>query len=115
MKKLLSLVLALTLASGLALPAAAAEESADAALARVTQAVKDTLALDTAGYDQFQGDRYEDGLTGVWSLRWDGAEGSLSVDALDDGTVTGYYLGENYTAPSSGFPTFPQGDADAAA
>ena len=58
MKKLLSLVLALTLASGLALPAAAAEESADAALARVTQAVKDTLALDTTGYDQFQGDRY---------------------------------------------------------
>ena len=96
------------------LPAAAAEESADAALARVTQAVKDTLALDTAGYDQFQGDRYEDGLTGVWSLRWDGAEGSLSVDALDDGTVTGYYLGESDTSPSSGFPTFPQGDAGAA-
>ena len=116
MKKLLSLVLALTLASGLALPAAAAEESADAALARVTQAVKDTLALDTTGYDQFQGDRYEDGLTGVWSLRWDGAEGSLSVDALDDGTVTGYYLGESYTSPSGGdFPVFPQGDADAAA
>ena len=116
MKKLLSLVLALTLASGLALPAAAAEESADAALARVTQAVKDTLALDTTGYDQFQGDRYEDGLTGVWSLRWDGAEGSLSVDALDDGTVTGYYLGENYTSPSGrDFPAFPQGDADAAA
>ena len=114
MKKLLSLVLALTLASGLALPAAAAEESADAALARVTQAVKDTLALDTTGYDQFQGDRYEDGLTGVWSLRWDGAEGSLSVDALDDGTVTGYYLGESDTSPSSGFPTFPQGDAGAA-
>lgn len=115
MKKLLSLMLALAVALGLALPAAAAEESADAALARVTQAVKDTLALDTTGYDQFQGDRYEDGLTGVWSLRWDGAEGSLSVDALDDGTVTGYYLGENYTAPSNGFPTFPQGDADAAA
>ena len=115
MKKLLSLMLALAVALGLALPSAAAEESADAALARVTQAVKDTLALDTTGYDQFQGDRYEDGLTGVWSLRWDGAEGSLSVDTLDDGTVTGYYLGENYTAPSNGFPTFPQGDADAAA
>ena len=57
MKKLLSLMLALAVALGLALPAAAAEESADAALARVTQAVKDTLALDTAGYDQFQGDR----------------------------------------------------------
>ena len=58
MKKLLSLMLALAVALGLALPAAAAEESADAALTRVTQAVKDTLALDTAGYDLFQGDRY---------------------------------------------------------
>lgn len=114
MKKLLSLMLALAVALGLALPAAAAEESADAALTRVTQAVKDTLALDTAGYDLFQGDRYEDGLTGVWSLRWEGTDGALSVEALDDGTVTGYYLGENYTAPSSGFPTFPQGDAGAA-
>ena len=116
MKKLLSLGLALALTWGLALPASAAEESADAALSRVTQAVKDTLALDTGAYDEFQGDRYESGLTDLWSLQWRGTDNTLSVEALDDGTVTSYHLGESMAVPSGGdFPAFPQGDAAAAA
>ena len=132
MKKLLSLILALTMGLGLTLPAhaaeepvsdaaadasaglTAAEETADAALARVTGLVKDALGLNTEGYDDFWGDRYENGLTDVWSLNWSGSDGDLSVEALDDGTVISYRLGQTYSAYSA-FPTFPGGDADAAA
>ena len=50
MKKLYSILIAAccaALLTGAALPALAAEDSADAQLARVTQAVKSTLDLDT--------------------------------------------------------------------
>ena len=132
MKKLLSLILALTMGLGLTLPAhaaeepvsdaaaastdelTAAEETADEALARVTGLVKDALGLNTEGYDDFWGDRYENGLADVWSLNWSGSDGDLSVEALDDGTVISYRLGQTYSAYSA-FPTFPGGDADAAA
>lgn len=67
MKKLLSLMLALAMLLGLTLPAVAAEETSDAALARVTQTVKETLELDTEDYEEFWGSWYEDGLTGIWS------------------------------------------------
>ena len=61
MKKLFSLTLAMVTALGLMLPASAAEETTDEALARVTQAVKAALDLDTDAYDEFQGSWYEDG------------------------------------------------------
>lgn len=116
MKKLLSLTLALVMALGLALPASAAEETADESLARITKSVKDTLDLDTEDYDDFWGERYEDGLTGVWDLYWSGLDTDLSVSALDDGTVISYRAGQPYTVSGSeAFPTFPQGDAAAAA
>ena len=116
MKKLFSLFLSLALALGLAIPTGAAEEPAEVALARVTRIVKETLALNTEGYDDFHGDRYEDGLTGVWNLYWSGLDGDLSISALDDGTVINYRLGQSYTASSGGqFPTFPRGDEAAAA
>ena len=114
-KKLLSLVVALGLVLGLAAPVAA-DEGADAALSRVTQAVKRTLDLDTDAYDTFRGDRYEDGFTATWSLSWSGSDGSLSIDALDDGTVIYYRLGQEDPLPANGaFPAFPQGDSEAAA
>ena len=50
MKKLFSLTLAMVTALGLMLPASAAEETTDEALARVTQAVKAALDLDTDAY-----------------------------------------------------------------
>ena len=116
MKKLLSLTLALVMALGLALPASAAEETADESLARITKSVKDTLDLDTEDYDDFWGERYEDGLTGIWDLYWSGLDTDLSVSALDDGTVISYRAGRPYTVSGSeAFPTFPQGDAAAAA
>ena len=117
MKKLFSLTLAMVTALGLMLPASAAEETTDEALARVTQAVKAALDLDTDAYDEFQGSWYEDGLTGAWDLYWSTElEEELSISALDDGTVISYDLGLPYTASNSGdFPVFPQGDEAAAA
>ena len=82
MKKLFSLTLAMVTALGLMLPASAAEETTDEALARVTQAVKAALDLDTDAYDEFQGSWYEDGLTGAWDLYWSTElEEELSISA----------------------------------
>lgn len=54
MKKLFSLTLAMVTALGLMLPASAAEETTDEALARVTQAVKAALDLDTVPMTNFR-------------------------------------------------------------
>ena len=88
MKKLLSLLLSVMLLTGAALPAAAAEATADAKLTEITQSVKATLALDTEDYSHFQGNYSEQELTPMWDLYWDGDSGSLSVTALEDGTIT---------------------------
>ena len=117
MKKLLSLLLSVLLLTGAALPAAAAEEAdADAKLAEITQSVKDTLSLDTDGYSYFEGNYSDQELTSLWDLYWDGESGSLSVTALEDGTITSYYLYDNEadSASPQGLPTFPQGDPGAA-
>lgn len=110
MKKVVSLVLTLTLSLSLALPAAA-KETSDEALSRITQSVKETLDLNTDVYDEFQGEREEVASIRVWNLYWSGIDEDLSVEVLDDGTITNYYLGQSYSSPSNGdFPTFPQGD-----
>ena len=117
MKKLLSLLLSVLLLTGAALPAAAAEEAdADAKLAEITQSVKDTLSLDTDGYSYFEGNYSDQELASLWDLYWDGESGSLSVTALEDGTITSYYLYDNEvdSASPQGLPTFPQGDPGAA-
>lgn len=110
MKRLLSLTLAAALLAALTLPAAAAEEAQDARLARVTSLVKETLALDTDSYETFRGDLSED-LVPVWDLSWEGERRSLSVQALEDGTVVSLYRWES--SPSAaysgdGFPSFPE-------
>ena len=117
MKKLLSLLLSVLLLTGAALPAAAAEEAdADAKLAEITQSVKDTLSLDTDGYSYFEGNYSDQELASLWDLYWDGESGSLSVTALEDGTITSYYLYDNEvdSASPQGLPTFPQGDPGSA-
>ncbi len=115
-RKLLSLLLSLLLAVGGTVPAAAAD-TADARLARVTQAVKAALDLDTEAYDYFQGDYEEQELIPLWDLYWEGEAGSLSVTALEDGTIISYSLGSTETDSSAyqGLPAFPKGDAAAAA
>ena len=112
MKKLLSLLLSVLLLTGAALPAAAAEEDADAKLTAITQSVKTALALDTEDYSYFQGNYDQQELTALWDLYWDGQTGSLSVSALDDGTIISYYRYDNMDESGSqeGLPTFPQGD-----
>ena len=56
MKKIVSLFLGAVLLISAALPTAAAADTADAKLTRITQTVKTTLALDTEAYSYFQGD-----------------------------------------------------------
>lgn len=112
MKKLLALLLVFGLAVSAAVPAAAAEGGSDEALAAVTRSVKETLELDTGGYDDFQGD-YESGeLVPMWYLSWRGDAGSLTISALADGTVASYTRSDadQTTSPASGLPAFPEGD-----
>lgn len=116
MKRLLSLTLAAALLAALTLPAAAAEDSQDARLAKVTAQVKKTLALDTEAYETFRGGLSEN-LTPVWELSWESDRRSLSVSALEDGTIVSLYRWEYDPSPSdvrAAFPTFPEsgGEAD---
>lgn len=115
MKKLLSLLLAAALLGALGAPAAATEESTDARLARVTQAVKQTLGLDTSDYEDFQGECYEEELAATWNLRWSSGDRYLRVEALEDGTVTAFSQTEEDDLYRWGweFPTFPKGDLSA--
>lgn len=116
MKKVISWALALTMSLGLALPAAAANETSDEALKRITQMVKETLDLDTGAYSGFQGEREEVASIGMWNLSWSRMDEGLSIEALDDGTITSYSLDLPYSPSSSGdFPTFPRGDEASAA
>ncbi len=114
MKKLLCTLLCAALLGGTAAPALAAE-SADARLAKVTQAVKTRLGLDTEEYESFHGSSEEQELATLWSLEWSGQNGSLSIEALEDGTVVSYRLYEPAPANESGsIPSFPAGDSKAA-
>lgn len=117
MNRILSFLLAVLLIAGLCVPAMGASESADARLARVTQAVKDALDLDTEIYTDFRGDVYEQELGTVWSLRWSGDGTSLNVEALEDGTVLGYQRNDSdtyYYSRGNALPTLPKVDAAAA-
>ena len=89
-------------------------QSADARLARVTERVKNTLDMDTEMYADFEGYVSEEELGTVWNLNWSGSDLYLNIQALEDGTVVGYWLNDNtdmyaYRAVS-GLPTFPKVD-----
>ena len=109
MKRLLSLTLAAALLAALTLPAAAAEEPQDARLAKVTEKVKTTLGLNTDGYETFRGGLNE-GLAPAWDLSWQSENRSLSIQALEDGTVVSLYRWEYDPSPSvsRSFPSFPE-------
>lgn len=108
MKKLLCAMLSVTLALGLSLPAAAAQTSADQALAQVTAQVKQTLGIGD-DYDTFYGELSDNGSTSYWSLSWSSEDRSLLVEADQSGKVMGYYLntGGGTSASPGGLPTFP--------
>ena len=116
MKRLLSLTLAAALLAALTLPAAAEEETQDARLANVTSLVKEALDLDTEGYETFRGGLSEN-LVPMWELSWEGERRSLSVSALEDGTIVSLYRWEYDPSPGdyrAAFPAFPEsgGNAD---
>ena len=71
--------------------------------------MKDTLDLDTSEYSSFYGECYDQTLVSQWSLYWEGSTGTLSIDALEDGTISGYYLSQE-EAGSAGLPSYPSGD-----
>lgn len=91
MKKFWALMLSAALTAGLCVPALAAGAGpADQRLAAVTQAVKDKLDLDTAGYDQFHGDLTERTPASVWQLSWSGEGGSMDISVTEEGRVLSY-------------------------
>lgn len=109
-RRFLSLALSLALACSLSLPAAAAEETADQALSRVTAQVKQTLSIGGA-YDAFYGSSYQNALSTVWSLNWSAKDGSsLYVEAEDDGTVISCYRSDPDYAGGGYDPAFPSLD-----
>lgn len=115
-KRLLSLFLALSVASSLALPVAAAQGAEDR-LSEVTLKVKNTLDLNTDEYTEFYGDLDENILSPSWNLEWYGEGSSLSVVATEEGKILHYYRHENGTDSSSRgsfAPAFPSGDRDSA-
>ncbi len=119
MHRFIAFALCALLLAGLCLPAmaAAAPETADERLSRVTQTVKDTLDLDTEAFTDFRGNVYEQELGTVWSLNWSGGGSSMSVEALEDGTVVSYWRSDNDAASlyrGSGLPVLPKLDAAAA-
>lgn len=120
MKKVFALLLSMALLCETALPALAV--TSDVRLIQVTQAVKDTLDLDTAVYTAFYGVCQEDTLAPVWDLTWTGDSGSLTIESLEDGTILYYMLSEYRQVPepiaNSPLPSFPEendGAASAAA
>lgn len=117
MHRLVSFLLSAALLAALCVPAMGAAESADARLARVTQSVKDTLALDTEDYPEFRGDVYEQELGNIWNLNWSGNGSTLSVEALEDGTVVSYWRSDDADSSrwyGNALPTLPKVDANAA-
>ena len=114
LKKMLSLLLTAALLGAVGAPANAAEASADAKLARVTQTVKQTLNLDTSGYEDFQGECYDEELVPTWNLRWSSGDQYLRAEALEDGTLIGFNQSyDDLNAWGWKFPKIPQRDANA--
>ena len=85
MKRTLCLLLTMILTLGLVLPAAAAE-SADEQLKKVTLQVKKTLDV-SDDYTEFNGDSYVRGDRTWWRLTWTKDDESLRVTCDDEGKV----------------------------
>ena len=106
MKKLLSLALAAALACSLAVPAAAAGESAEQRLTQVTQKVKQTLGIPDS-YTTFYGELTQDEISPYWRLNWEGEEASLTVYAGEDGKIYRYQYSPAEEGSSGGSTAAP--------
>lgn len=105
-RKLTSFLLSLALLITAIIPVAA---ETDQRLAQVTQAVKQTLAIDD-GYTSFYGELEETTFQSFWSLNWEGDGRSLRVSASEDGTIYRYNYSEA-TGSTSQTPSFPEYNA----
>ncbi|MBR3570374.1 MAG: S-layer homology domain-containing protein [Oscillibacter sp.] len=138
MKRMISLLLGLSMSAALALPAFAepekeavaveepiaiapapdigADATADARLKNVAELVKGALDLDTDGYTEFNGVLSEEELGVAWNLDWNSADANLHVSALDDGTIISYWHNDNKESYRYNpyLPTFPKIDSAAA-
>lgn len=92
------------------------EGAADARLANVTGLVKERLDLDTEMYSSFEGYVSEEQLGTIWNLNWNATDLYLNVNALEDGTVVGYWFNDNTDSYSysSWLPVFPKTDPQGA-
>lgn len=104
-RRMLSLLLCALLALGLCVPAAAAGETLDQELQRVTLQVKKTLSIaDT--YTTFSGNPQDLGVMRYWQLDWSSEDGSsVSVMADSTGKILRYNVSvpETQTVPSGGY------------
>lgn len=94
MKRFASLFLSAVMLLTLGVPAAAAGDSTDQRLAKVTAKVKKALDIGDE-YTSFSGELWENELAPVWELNWSREEDSISVTASEDGKVLSYSLNEN--------------------
>ena len=113
MKRWLALLLSLTLLGTLGVPTLAetedAADSTDARLAKVTGLVKERLDLDNEHFTSFQGEVSEEALGNIWYLYWSADQEDLNVEALEDGTVVGYWYNDGQSSyyRYDTLPTFP--------
>lgn len=112
-RKLLTLILALSILGGAACPGVLAS-GADERLSAVTAKVKTALGLDTTSYPEFYGELDENLLCPTWQLEWNGPDGHISVSATEDGKVLSYYNNAAQDAYSAYAepPAFPSGSRD---
>lgn len=110
-KRILSMILAPILLFSAAVPALAAEsgDSADR-LAAVTGKVKNTLALDTERYTDFNGQLTEGGLAPTWRLSWSGEGCSLEINAAESGQILSYFSYEDEDNRDNTPLSLPKGD-----
>ncbi len=130
MKKLLSLLLSLTLLLGLSAsafaeaepglliasnPMVSGDDGQDEAMKQVILTVKKTLGLNTDDYTEFNGDSYVSGNQVWWHLSWYSDDGSISVTADENGKVYSCYFSDyNQSYVSSKglhFPAYCYADA----
>ena len=100
-KKILSLILAVSVLLSLGVTAAAASDSASDELARVTLAVKNAVGI-SDDYEEFNGNYEDDGPVRRWYLHWYSGMVSVDVTAADNGTVLSY----NYYDDSAAYYSY---------
>jgi hypothetical protein len=117
MKKLISLLLCLTLLASLGLTAAAAgtDSAMNERLTAITLKVKETLGIGDS-FTSFSGNLNEYGKQSMWSLNWSSDSEQIYVNANENGAVVNYsYNTQGVSIPvNNRIPRFPAMSLDEA-